>query len=321
MAFNVLDAYPITNLTHTERGLNTPNYRAKYLINTDRVVPPPLAVQAAAAAGIGTPPPLKGSSLIWNWDGNIYTDPSAYALDYTTSNFFSEENEGHWCTCEVTWRAPEQGADEQPASLGLPPLIREPEYWIEYGEEIADQYEAIQVLNIITGQLAAAPEVMHASNGEAMSPLQRSRLLPTFCLAKNVSSPLAALDRNDKFEDCINSVPFTLLGKQIAPHKARYVRSDVGQARYFQGFEYYRMVTRIELSRLPYYVERMNEGSFYKRFINGVSREFSQTDANGNMIYGPFNLKANGDLATTPAELTSKYYLRHQLADFQELTT
>jgi len=295
-------------------GSATPRYAARWQVDVDDAIPGTLMMELAAAF---TPDaalnqralPAFGDVFQFTSPGGAtYRDDSAYALDFTPKMFFPEDSDDpHSWTVDVTWRQPEAGRDEQPGTLRLPPLQRDPEYWIEYNSEVIDITAAT---NVGTNTF----EVMRNSAGQVLPPLQLSTLLPTVVMAVNVETPIDALNINQTYENTVNGAPFNLLGKTIAKHTARFVRAETGQAQFYEGQRYYRMQVRVELSRLEYYDLRRNVGDWV---LEGGERK-AVLDADGYALPGPFNLNADGTLAAGGVD-TYKTYLKYGEANYTTL--
>jgi len=254
--------------------VKTPSYRADWFVEVDETIPGEWVIGLARLVS-GTPVPALGEAMNWTADGATYQDASAFALDFDAELYFDPKDSNRCWRVGVTWREPDPTQEENPTTFTSPPLEREPEYWIEYNSVSSRVTSAFEVTDVLNGTLSAGLVPMENSAGEPFSPVEKQWLRPVIVIARNVSSPTVALNLNDDHEDTVNASPFTILGKTIAKHHARFERADVGSVRYFNGTPYYRMLIRIELSRTPYYTDRFNEGEY---FVNDVTGELERRE-------------------------------------------
>ena len=336
----VLQCYPTSPPTGPVSGLESPRYTANWYVEVDEVTAGDHVRQLAEAVSTQAhrnrvPLPTFGDSLAFNG----YTDKSVFALEYSPTLLFPEAADSmtDW-NIEVTWRQLDPRRDEDPATLEQPPLEREPLYFIEYNQEYATTDTAYKVTNRKTFELASTrdadfgvddldPATLIANSlGEKSEPLPITRLRPVLVAAKNVKTPVDALTRNETFENTVNGSNFTFTFKDpgespktklIKKHHARFMRADLSSRRQWRNQYYYRMFTRIEISRSPYYDLRMNEGEVY--LLTPGGQRWRGADENGNTIPGPYPMKADSTLAKTPAEQAKNWWLKYGLKDFTAL--
>lgn len=311
----VVDCKCVSLPTGVISGSATPRYQARWHVEVDDAIPGTLVMDLASSfaadpAKLQRSLPAFGEPFEFRSPGGvIYRDDSAYALDFTPKMYFpNDSDDPHNWSIEVTWRPPTPGRDEQPSTLRLPPLQRDPEYWIEYNNDVIDVTSA---LNVDTNQF----EVMRNSAGQVLPPLQLSTLLPVVVMAVNVQSPIDSLNINDTYDTTVNGAAFNLLGKRIAPRTARFIRAETGQAQYYEGQRYYRMQVRVEINRVEYIDFRRNVGDWV---LDSDGNRKAVLDADGFSLPGPFNLLANGTLAPDGVD-TYKPYLKYGEANYATL--
>ena len=293
-------------------GTVTPTYTAKWTVEVDDVIPGAAVLDLASkvsASGETRPLPRFGDPLSYTSPGGeVYRDDSAFALGFDAKPLFQDGEDPKKWRVTVTWRPPTPGNDEQPGTLNLPPLLRAPEYWIEYNNV---PYDETVALNVDTNET----ELMTNSAGQVHTPVPISILRPQIVMAVNVSSPIAALNINQEYETSVNQTSFNLLGKTIAPRTCRFIRAESGRAQYQNGTRYYRMHVRVELSRAEYIEYRPNVGDYA---LDASGERDAVLDSEGFPLPGPFNLASDGTLATGGAT-SGKNYLVYFERDFARL--
>lgn len=305
--------YALTPPTASRRGLKTPSYTATYYIEVDQTVCGERVIELAADEDII---PDLGDSFEWESDGDDpkYVDDSAFALDFEANLLMRASDDVRAWVISVTWREPDPRKNEVPTSLDKAPLERDPLYWIEYNNHSEYVAIAAPVTNATTGALGS-DEIMQNAAGEQFPPITQDILRPVVVIQQNVASPEVALTQNETYENTVNENSFTLFGKTIEKHTARYIRAETSDPVYEAGITYYRMLTRIEISRTPYYTHRFNEGSYYLDGGSGGARKTIK-DGDGFIVPGPYPLKTNGDLAASTSDFNDRLYLTLFTAPF-----
>lgn len=293
------------------RGAEPPSYTAKWLLETDEIVPASLA-RILGQASATEPIPQHGAPFEWSASpsGATFADPGAYALDIVTRSVDVSDFPTLF-ECDVTWRPPNRQNDEFPDVAGglNDPLQRPAAYTISYNSVSYQTTRAPEVLDLALGTLSAERE-MQNSAGDPFPAATIQEDNPVITIYKNIASPAQMLLFSEIWANTVNNGPFSIFGRTINKHYAKVGRFELGGELTWRNVTYYRMATNIEISRRPFYTRHFNQG---ERYLTSSSTNARKTDDAGLEIPGPYPLRADagfeGQLATAASQYNDKTYL------------
>ena len=311
----------IKGVSHNQRGKAT-TYSATWLVQCTNPVVGYVAQILGQAQSTNRLPQYGQSMLFTSGDGIVvhtgdqYADESVSAFDFTAT----QDIPGEWrdWRIQVGWRQPQPGEDaEQPDSTDQKPLSRPPRYTIEYRNSTEIISQGRQVISF-TGEsdsfVAFPKRIMNNTAGHAFPEVERSIIRPVLVIRRNVNSPLVALDINAQFENTTNKEDFTLtfrVGNKKFPltikaYRARFLIAEVSEVQHELSQRFVKQELRIELSKTPYFLERLSEGPGAltgKLVIDGISmgklRYNIPRYTDGTPRPGPFALTITGEEADT----------------------
>ena len=243
-----------------------------------------------------------------------YIDEGALALDFETTPL-EGGCDRDWMI-DVTWRAPQPGANERPAQIAqLNPTLNNAipvsnaltsggnsvERWMEYRtvRYLETQGHAILPTNVP----ATAKTLMVMPNGEAFEPIEREAVQQVLVISRNVASPRFATDLNNTYERTMNNAIVNFGGFNAAPHTAVYESTRTGRPISKRGSTYFRAETRIILFHSVQFLYRQALGTYYR---SGTQYKVNKSEDGFEVLTTP--LKADGTLATTNAEIANVGY-------------
>ena len=247
-------------------GTDQPRYQATWLVEVDDYVPGGQVLFLAQNAASTDRVPKQGEALRHvSGSSGTYRDSGAFALDFSVTLAEAPEDFPHLWKITVTWRAPVAGKDEQPDTIGNPPLSRPPEYSVQYhttGEEITEAWNVIQIGSgkfYTRKQFTLAPITTAAA--ERVDGFYKDRLKAVIVSQQNVRSPAAALNLNNRFEDTVNNSKWTTPYITAERHHARFLRAETGERQQEGTLEFWRMRVTVEIGSTPFYINLPNVGT------------------------------------------------------------
>lgn len=337
MAASIQKIRIVEDLAIQTKGSETPTYTAKWYTEVDVPACGPV-VETLARQSATNRLPAIGEALSWTIHTDSYTDGSAYALDFDTQPA-NDDSRSFYTT--VTWRAPTPGNDEQPGFANQPPLQRPAEHWIEWNETVE---QTVAGRKFQTFNLKGDPDEwvlegeekeqipMRNTAGEPFPPIEWNVRRPVLVVGKNVKSPTALLTFNGIYQNTTNEEAFEVVFRygsesesvRFPRFHARYLQSELSAAKSALGQTYYRMESRIEISKLgqPYVLQRFQEGNYYvvPAGVDPVVTAAKRARyVDGSNLTPPFPLKGNGDLAINPQDYVRTPYLVLFTANYNAL--
>lgn len=270
------------------RGSDAPEYESMWRVEVDDFVPGARVIELGQESASADRIPRRGESLRWVSSGETFRDPSVFALDFRSDQIFKKGQAAdpkHWWVT-VTWRAPKPGDDEQPDTITLPPTQRPPEYWIEYNTVdrtfttgyVVDSM-TVQYLSGTTNTQLFAENQLHSLMNAVGEKFTVDGVQTEMIIVKqhNVLTDSVGIRLNQKFESTTNSDVWRVRGVTVQPHFGRFVRAETGTQQTEENWEFYRMQTRVAISRIPYYDTRAHTG---RKFTNSTAghEKFQTTD-------------------------------------------
>ena len=284
---SLLNISRITPPTYQRSGSASAVYEAEWFVEVNDYVPAARAIALGQDTADTNRLPNRGDPFRWVSQSETYRDDGARALDFRATPYYSDAKDDvkSWRVV-VRWRAPQPGQDEQPGTIGLPPLARPPEYWIEW--ETADKvYSEGYVVNPIQIQEIAGLFGLKSRQPGEFIPLSNtagerftvvgSESIPIMVKQMNVASDLVALQLNSRYENSVNSITWNCRGLSVKAHFGRFLRAETTTELFEDQWSFYRMQVRVAIGRVPFYHQHANAG--FKVIVNNI--EDAVFDASG----------------------------------------
>lgn len=299
-----------------QQGTQEGHHQAIWQIDSDEAIPAQAAIELGKLWG-PEPLPPRGAPLDFRFADWRFLNRSVFAFDYfafplTPGEFFCDS----W-RVEVNFRQPIWGQDEVPETAHLPPWSRRPEVKFDFVtvEDVTSLGQEVTLVEDPNSNTNPPAQIVQLGDRERMKntagyPYPDIKLAKRSLVARilfNSLRPSESIDITERFENTTNADAFTVMGRRINRHHARFISCEQWDGGYYFGRKYYRLEQRVEFSKTPYYITRKSEGPFYLENTDGDKQR--DTTADGRPIPGPYPLTETGELANELSEQWQQNFL------------